>query len=594
MKNLNYFPCERNNYFYGKLLSVEDFESEQRYMNDKRRLLNRFMHGCGVVCGLGVVPVNDDTVSLEAGMALDFAGREIIVEKPVLRRLPDIEGFSDCQEENGNNSYQYLCIEYSESEKDPVYGVAGGSSLGEEVCHNKIAEGYHIYLTSQEPEQSSGADACYEEAKTVYWGNGVRIRQIFPRYVKSGEEFECRFVIENMGQKLPVSFGYELVFECLGRGEKKWMKFTFDEKDWEKSRRYEIPITLRAAKVWDVKGSAAVKEGSFWLKVGDYLAEEGGKESNAFTPAKNTVEITSEDVGKVISQHYFENAMQEIVNSTYHQSLYLAKINLVQAGNTVVMEDVEPMPFGQYICSDVLSAVRERISEEELKYLKRCILKVQNDRREENKVPKERDSVSPMIAEGTVTIELGIGGMAGQKFFSQPVTHGLGLGNTAVLVGLSCGEKDSRVCYGAGDIFEEEECPVRGEVAVRVNGAEGTFVLGLKLTEPTTAERVKLHWTAVRDGREPAAEREMRELFIKPDMVYLSLREDYYFEAVLTGGMDKRIRWSVREAVGGTIDENGMYTAPGVPGIFEIVAKSEAYPELTASAFAVVRDTRRN
>ena len=42
MKNMKYFPFERNKYFYGKLLTVDDFETEQRYMNDKRRVLNRF------------------------------------------------------------------------------------------------------------------------------------------------------------------------------------------------------------------------------------------------------------------------------------------------------------------------------------------------------------------------------------------------------------------------------------------------------------------------------------------------------------------------------------------------------------------------
>ena len=35
MKNMKYFPFERNKYFYGKLLTVDDFETEQRYMNDK-------------------------------------------------------------------------------------------------------------------------------------------------------------------------------------------------------------------------------------------------------------------------------------------------------------------------------------------------------------------------------------------------------------------------------------------------------------------------------------------------------------------------------------------------------------------------------
>lgn len=79
MKNMKYFPFERNKYFYGKLLTVDDFETEQRYMNDKRRVLNRFLYGTGVVCGLNVVPIDDMTISVEPGLALDFSGREIVV-----------------------------------------------------------------------------------------------------------------------------------------------------------------------------------------------------------------------------------------------------------------------------------------------------------------------------------------------------------------------------------------------------------------------------------------------------------------------------------------------------------------------------------
>ena len=82
LKNLKYFNFERNKYFYGKLLNVEDFETEQRYMNDKRRLINRLIHGMGVVCGMNVIRVDEATISIEMGLALDFAGREIVIEKP--------------------------------------------------------------------------------------------------------------------------------------------------------------------------------------------------------------------------------------------------------------------------------------------------------------------------------------------------------------------------------------------------------------------------------------------------------------------------------------------------------------------------------
>ena len=49
---------ERNRYFYGKLLTVRDFEVEQRYFIEKQRLINRLIHGVGVVCGLKVEKID--------------------------------------------------------------------------------------------------------------------------------------------------------------------------------------------------------------------------------------------------------------------------------------------------------------------------------------------------------------------------------------------------------------------------------------------------------------------------------------------------------------------------------------------------------
>ena len=79
MKNKQYYSCDRNNYFFGKLMTVRDFESEQTYFNSKRRLGNKMLNGVGIVSGLDVILVDNKTFSLESGMALDYMGREIVV-----------------------------------------------------------------------------------------------------------------------------------------------------------------------------------------------------------------------------------------------------------------------------------------------------------------------------------------------------------------------------------------------------------------------------------------------------------------------------------------------------------------------------------
>lgn len=587
MKNLKYFPFERNRYFYGKLLGVDDFEAEQKYINDKRRLINRFLHGCGVVCGLNVVPVGDDAVSVEAGMALDFAGREIIVDEPVTRKLTQIEGFSfDGDEGEGNSSYLYLCIEYAEYEKNEVYSVAG-SGAGQQAQYNRIAEGYHLYLTGVEPEQEN--NAYYEERKTLYWGNGIRISQIFPRYATSGSAFDVRVIVENMGQKQPISFRYELALDCLKKDGRHWVKVEFDEKNHEKARRYEIPVTLQANDAAGVCGWAKLREGSFFLSV-------GGAPVAAQAAVEHTVELTREAVEDVVSRRYFAEAMREVKSRTYHQSIYLAKILLFQAGATVVIDDIEEMPFAQYLCSGVLSGIRElaaaRRQTQILRYLERGARQPEQDAWHPAKGEEKQDPCTPVqTVSGTEVIELGIGGVRGQKFFTPPITHGLGPGDISIVCAVAgSASGPSGIYYGEPGIFEDCGREVAARTAVRADTANGTFVIGIMLTEPTTAKRVKLYWTAFCDRTEDCGEKNGRTLFLKPDMIYLKLREDYYFEPVFTGVSDRRVIWSVTEEGGGAIDENGMYTAPAVPGIYEIAARSAAYPKLCATAYVVVRD----
>ena len=73
MLNRKYFPFQRNNYYYGKLLTARDFEDEQRYFNDKRRLANRLTGANGIVAGLGVIRADDASLVIQAGCATDAA-----------------------------------------------------------------------------------------------------------------------------------------------------------------------------------------------------------------------------------------------------------------------------------------------------------------------------------------------------------------------------------------------------------------------------------------------------------------------------------------------------------------------------------------
>ena len=96
MNNTKLYPFERNRYYSGKMLTSSDFQAEQTYFNNKRRFINSLMYGSGVVCGFGVFSLDDLSVLIESGVAIDGVGREIIMESSVVkncRRWKDLRHY---------------------------------------------------------------------------------------------------------------------------------------------------------------------------------------------------------------------------------------------------------------------------------------------------------------------------------------------------------------------------------------------------------------------------------------------------------------------------------------------------------------------
>jgi hypothetical protein len=138
---------ERNRYFYGKPMTVSDFEAEQRYLIGKQRYVNRLVHGAGVLCGLQVtVPTSFSaerpTVELAEGAALDCCGNLIIVSRS---STAEVKGDFD------PDGLNYLYIKYAECSKSPVMLAANGSSCEEVCCYNRIQETFEVVASRTAP-----------------------------------------------------------------------------------------------------------------------------------------------------------------------------------------------------------------------------------------------------------------------------------------------------------------------------------------------------------------------------------------------------------------------------------------------------------
>ncbi len=571
MKNTQLYPFERNKYYYGMLLSVENFNAEQKYMNDKRRLINRLLHGSGVVSGLNVVRIDEQTISVESGMALDNTGREIVVASPVTKKLSMINGYNSALS-SGSNSYVYLCLEYNEGEQGQAYDLAGGKNGG---THDKIKEDYSLYLTSVEPEDDINVIRdIYEQSVTVFSDENIRIRHVTPRFVNPMSVFEFRVEIETLTRQF-VSFSYDIQLICATteNDDSSVLTVRFDEMHTEKKGRYTLSYRLKAGNVEDTDATATVDPSTFLLSY-DKLSAEGT------IAGKSSVSVIGGDIRDAMFLSGYEKDMDSLLRSSMAKKLYLARIDLLNAGETVLIENIRNVPFNQYVVGSQMQSALLRSLE----------LSLPKDGSESQCAEKAAAAPSRAsdrdIKSGICRVDLSSGSLKNKVFYSEDIIHGLGLGSVTILLGLVT--KNDGTVYGDPEIFKNDIPQVK--LAAKLDPTKGSFVVGVMTTATVLDDYIDVKWTAIRDVDETLNDKNEMKIMIKPNSLVLKPRESKYLEAVCLNMANKTARWSVVPETGGNIDSNGHYTAPVTEGVYEVVAQSAAYPDVKASIMVVVRE----
>ncbi len=571
MKNTKLYPFERNKYFYGKLLSVEDFNAEQKYMNDKRRLANRLLHGIGVVAGMNVVRLDDQTLSLESGMAFDSTGREIVVDTPVTKKLSLISGY-DSALSNSSNAYVYLCIEYSENEKGEAHNIAAADSTKQ--VYDTVKEAYSLYLTSAEPDDEVlSSDDLFEGRKTVFWDGNIRIRQVLPRYVRPDGRFTLRVEIESYTKRY-AAFSYDVQLICLNETAENSsiLRISFDEMLFEKTGKYTLDYELSATDVVGTEGVAVIDPATFTLSYDK-------KPAQGEISGKNITNITDNDIAQEVKQSCFRQGMDSLLRSTLGQRLYLARIHLINAVGSIIIESIENVPFRQYISGQMLLSAMDKMN---------C--GNSDNATEGSSLGKDiacnATGIQNEIASGVCRINLDSGSYKNKTAVSDEIIHGLGLGSVTIVLGLLA--SDNSIVYGSPSVFKDDV--PQFDVAAKLNPTKGSFVIAVMSKATTVADFVDVKWTAIRDVEEAVSEKSSMRLSIKPNSLVLKPRESRYLETVCSNMTNKAVIWSVASENGGEIDSNGLYAAPNTEGVYEVIARSAAYPDIKASIMVVVRE----
>ncbi|MDD2619957.1 MAG: hypothetical protein PHC92_04725 [Syntrophomonadaceae bacterium] len=519
MKNSRYYPYERNRYFYGKLLTVRDFESEQKYFNDKRRLSNRLLHGSGVACGLQVVAVDDKTISLETGVAIDYAGREIVVASPFTQKLSMIEGFT-------SNEYAqniYLCIAYDEKGKEPVHSVAGSSTRPEEVSeYNRIQESYRLFIREEAPDPSSfGFSRLLDDVVLVYQDKQLRIWQKTPRYVNPSTSFNLTLIIEKNLQLPRLELEYVVKSECfVGLDGKSEVEILFAEPEHGRETVYEVKIPLDVLSVPDTVDRILIKNDNVKLKIGE-------RQFEVEAPVNNTVQICSSQPSEKVMRNYRAMNLDQYLEALPEQPIYLAKINLLQIGSTFMIEKVESLPFNEYIYNTGNLYSLGLLSQESKgnpKFTSRASVSMLTPGDEPRfQVKYDQNSqefdfrlgipqIKPVVGEassGLVELELEASLKAGKSYFSEEIDHGLGKGPVFIVTGveestdeelMEIPQHSEQIFFGAYEVFHKspyDSIAPRLAIGTVVYPQKGTFRVGVRC-QTTKITHVRIRWWAYR------------------------------------------------------------------------------------------------
>jgi hypothetical protein len=147
----------RPNYYHGMMVTDYTFNQLTNYFNSKRWLLNRHIIGYGVVCGLDVIQSKGTEIRVTPGLAIDKAGREILVPKTTrpltipqdLLPLPE----DDCDDDEEYFMHLVLC--YEECLADPAPVLAGDCQTDPDCLPSAIRERYRLELRPGKAEKLS-------------------------------------------------------------------------------------------------------------------------------------------------------------------------------------------------------------------------------------------------------------------------------------------------------------------------------------------------------------------------------------------------------------------------------------------------------
>lgn len=588
MFNRKYYSFERNNYYYGKLLASKDFQREQGYMNDKRRLINRTLHGFGVVYGMDVVATDDSSIVLQSGMALDAGGREIVVPKTQVLKLSTIEGYSSLKTDS-----VCLGIAYEEEPADPVYAVM--ETEGDGKKYNHIKEGYKLFLCDyNDCTRIEKEEDAFISGRILYQDEDICVTQYLPTFIVPNMLIKGRTEIRKCSH-IPNVCTFSCRVAAEGLVEKE-TEIRADNLNLEYGNVLVLEQTFRAEEY--VFGDETIEMEFKEIE----LQKSGQKETT-----ENTVFKVTPVMGTVldyVNSNCYKDALDVELDKKYDEKLWIARIQLIRSGNASLIDSIERVPFGQYVCNTQQLMNLEKLHE--------FIVAPAAENTSEGLKPMANRVVDGGAASyekrtnssGVFEMSLGTSGEIGKVYFSDEIMHGLGNGPVYVEIGVEYISKDAgtksdkeSIILGDGSIFASDNSLTEDKVfqmdqAVKILPDRGTFVVGVRPKVKMGKIGLRIRWYAFKPEDLEKRVYNIKEqngcIMVQPDTIVLPPKGSVHIKPVFINMPEEALSYTLLDPEGGKINNNGVYTAPAQEGVYEVKLAALSNPDIFTHAFIIV------
>ncbi len=497
MNNTKLYPFERNCYYSGKMLTSADFQAEQAYFNNKRRFINNLMYGSGGVCGYGVFTLDDLSLLVESGVAIDGLGREIVMESSVVKKLSAIEGFESLKTDTAS-----LCLRYKEEPVHTVYAVnQSGAEDGQEYKYNRISESYQLFLMDKDAaEEEYQMEGEFLTSATLFEDDDFSVKLIMPANVCKGRN--VKLVVQ--ADKLS-SGNKKLSYRCIlqtpaflnAKGEQE-LEIELDDislANGESIRR----------EYWLSTQDASMPDTTILLKSGTAKAYINDAPVEAVSACSMKIMVTDRNPRELVNREIGRMSLEMRNMGAVRDYIPLADLKLVRTENAYIIEEILENGVKSYITAPAQEMLRGEyldyfVKEPEIFHA----AGLSDVKYQSQSIPQSRNR-TPEVATGVLEIPLGEAARRGDIRYSGEIIHGLGRGNVYVDIGYEYIVEDpalesasKNTIYGNPELFRSERtAAVDAETAVQVMNDKGSFIVAARLLENVDYLVLTYRWVAI-------------------------------------------------------------------------------------------------